>query len=123
MKSQSKIREIKRKARHYRIRRKLVGTPQRPRLCVHRSLGNIYVQVVDDVSQKVLFGMSTLNKDVRGKIKAGGNVEAAKVLGGAVAALAQKKGIKEVAFDRGGYLYHGRIKALADGAREGGLVF
>ena len=110
-------------ARHERIRKNLAGTKERPRLCVHRSLNNIYAQIIDDTSRKVLLGVSTLSKDIRKKVKSGGNLEAATVLGETIAALAQKKGIKKVAFDRGGYLYHGRVKAVAEAARKGGLEF
>ena len=123
MQIKSNLRKIKRIARHERIRKTLSGTQERPRLCVHRSLNNIYAQIVDDTSHKVLLGVSTLNKDIRKKIKSGGNLEAATMLGEAVAALAQKKGIKKVAFDRGGYLYHGRVKAVAEAARKAGLEF
>ena len=123
MQLKSNLRKIKRVARHERIRKHLVGTQERPRLCVHRSLNNLYAQIIDDTSHKVLVGISTLNKDIRKKIKTGGNLEAATVLGEAIADLAQKKGIKKVAFDRGGYLYHGRVKAVAEAARKAGLEF
>ena len=102
---------------HERIRRKLAGTGARPRLNVYRSLGHIYAQVIDDQKGETLISVSTLTL----KAKSGGNVAAAKEIGKAVAELAVKKGIKQVVFDRGGYLYHGRIKALADAAREAGL--
>ena len=92
-------------------------------MCVHRSSNNLYVQIVDDMSGKVLFGMSTLTKDLRSKIKNGGNVGAASVLGEAFAAQAAKKGFKKVSFDRGGYMYHGRVKAFAEAARKGGMEF
>ena len=104
---------------HQRIRRKLSGTGERPRLNVYRSLGHIYAQVIDDQKGETLISVSTLTL----KAKSGGNVAAAKEIGKAVAELAVKKGIKQVVFDRGGYLYHGRIKALADAAREAGLEF
>jgi len=123
MKIQSRVKELKRVARHKRVRKTVNGTAEKPRLCVHRSLKNFYAQMVDDASGKVLFGMSTLNKEIQGKIKKGGNIEAAKVLGEALAQAGTKKGIKKVSFDRGGYRYHGRIKAFADGARKGGLEF
>lgn len=123
MQTKSNLRKIKRIARHERIRKNLTGTPERPRLCVSRSLKNISAQIIDDTSRKVIVGVSTLNKDIRKKIKSGGNLEAATALGEAVAALAQKKGITKVAFDRGGYLYHGRIKAVAEAARKAGLEF
>jgi large subunit ribosomal protein L18 len=115
--------EIKRSHRHKRIRKKISGVPDCPRLCVHRSLKNLSAQLVDDQSGKVLFGMTTLHKDLRARIKSGGNVEAAAKLGESFAALAKEKGITKIRFDRGGYLYHGRVKAFADAARNGGLEF
>ena len=118
-----KDKEYKRVARHKRVRKKVQGTPERPRLCVHRSLKNLAVQVVDDTTGKVLCGISTLSKEVRTKLKTGGNIQAAEVLGEAFAAVAHKKGIKIVAFDRGGYLYHGRVKAFAEAARKAGMEF
>ncbi len=116
-------REIKRIYKHERVRRHIDGTPQRPRLCLHRSLKNLSAQVIDDLSQKVLFGRSTLSKDIREKVKDGGNVEGAVVFGELFAAKVKAAGITKVAFDRGGYIYHGRIKAFAEGARKGGLEF
>ncbi|MGA3264256.1 MAG: 50S ribosomal protein L18 [Terracidiphilus sp.] len=104
---------------HDRIRRKLAGTGERPRLNVYRSLNHIYAQVIDDQKGETLVSASTLSL----KLKSGGNVAAAKEIGKAVAELATKQGIKKVVFDRGGYLYHGRVKALADAAREAGLEF
>jgi large subunit ribosomal protein L18 len=104
---------------HARIRRKLTGTTERPRLSVHRSLNHIYAQVVDDQTGETLVSASTLAL----KAKTGGNVAAAKEIGKAIAERAVEKGVKKVVFDRGGYLYHGRIKALADAAREAGLEF
>jgi large subunit ribosomal protein L18 len=104
---------------HARIRQKMSGTGDRPRLNVYRSLNHIYAQVVDDQSGQTLVSASTLQL----KLKTGGNVASAKEIGKAVAEKAVAKGIKQVVFDRGGYLYHGRIKALADAAREGGLEF
>ena len=114
---------IKRVGRHLRIRKKVVGTPERPRLCVHRSLKNFYAQIVNDREGRVLLGMSTLNKNLRGKVKNGANSQAAAALGEVFAALAKKKGITRVSFDRGGYLYHGCVKAFAEAARQGGLEF
>ena len=111
--------EIRRRV-HNRIRRKLAGTPERPRLAVFRSLTNIYVQVIDDTQGATLVSASTIEK---GKRTNGGNLAAAKTIGKLVAERAKEKGVKDVVFDRGGYLYHGRIKALADAAREGGLNF
>ena len=102
---------------HARIRAKLSGTGERPRLNVYRSLNHIYAQVIDDQTGQTLVSASTI------KMKTGGNVAAAKEIGKAVAERAVEKGIKKVVFDRGGYLYHGRIKALADAAREAGLEF
>ncbi|WP_263356829.1 50S ribosomal protein L18 [Acidicapsa ligni] len=104
---------------HFRIRQKISGTAQRPRLNVYRSLNHIYAQVIDDATGTTLASASTL----AGKINAGGNIAAAKEVGKLVAEQAIEKGVKKVVFDRGGYLYHGRIKALADAAREAGLDF
>lgn len=119
----SKIKELKRVGRHQRIRKKIRGDAARPRLCVHRSLTNFYAQVVDDVSGKVLAGMSTREKELAKKIKYGGNVGAAAALGEVFGARLQKKGIKKVSFDRGGYMYHGRVKAFAEAARNAGMEF
>jgi large subunit ribosomal protein L18 len=105
---------------HDRIRKKLQGTAERPRLNVYRSLNHIYVQVVDDLNGKTLVSASTAESE--GK-KSGGNVAAAKEIGKAIAERAKAKGITKVVFDRGGYISHGRVKALADAAREGGLQF
>ena len=102
---------------HQRIRRKLAGTAERPRLNVNRSLNHLYVQLIDDQKGETLVAASSI------KLKTGGNIAAAKEVGKAVAELDVKQGIKKVVFDRGGYLYHGRIKALADAAREAGLEF
>ena len=106
---------------HKRLRRKLQGEPARPRLCVFRSLKHIYVQVIDDQAGKTVVSASSAEKN--SSMKAGGNVAAAKEIGKLVAARAIEKGIKKVVFDRGGYKYHGRVKALADAAREAGLEF
>ncbi|HUA91051.1 MAG TPA: 50S ribosomal protein L18 [Terracidiphilus sp.] len=116
--TQTKRNEI-RKRIHTRIREKLSGTTERPRLNVYRSLNHIYAQVIDDQKGETLASASTLQL----KLKTGGNVAAAKEIGKAVAEKAVAQGIKQVVFDRGGYLYHGRIKALADAAREAGLEF
>ena len=105
---------------HKRIRRKLAGTSERPRLAVFRSVAHIYAQVIDDAAGKTLVSASSVDKD--GKTN-GGNVAAAKAIGKLVAERAREKGIKSVVFDRGGYQYHGRVKALADAAREAGLEF
>ncbi len=111
--------EIRRRV-HTRIRRKLSGTAERPRLAVFRSLAHIYVQLIDDAAGKTLLSASSSEKG--GKTN-GGNVAAAKAIGQAVARRAKEKGIQKVVFDRGGYIYHGRIKALADAARAAGLEF
>lgn len=109
-----------RKRRHMRIRKKIWGTNEKPRLCVFRSNRYIYAQIIDDTTQKVVLGVSTLaNKNLLGKKK----TEAALEIGKRLGKMALEKGIKEVAFDRAGYKYHGRVKALADGAREVGLKF
>lgn len=110
--------------RHARIRRKVIGTPERPRLAVFRSLKHIGCQVIDDAAGKTLLAVSTLSEDLRKALpKGGGNVAAAARVGELVAAKAVKAGIKQVVFDRGGHRYHGRIQALADAARKGGLAF
>ena len=106
--------------RHARVRAKISGTPERPRLCVFRSEKNIYAQVIDDVAGNTLCSASSVEKDFEGL---GGNKEAAKKVGLKVAERALEKGIDTVVFDRGGYIYHGRVEALAEGAREGGLKF
>ena len=112
--------KAQRMKRHNRVRGKISGTAERPRLCVFRSESNIYAQVIDDVAGNTLVAASTVEKGFDGK---GGNCEAAKKIGAAIAERALQKGIEEVVFDRGGYIYHGRVKALAEGAREGGLKF
>jgi large subunit ribosomal protein L18 len=116
--TQTKRNEIRQRI-HSRIRRKLAGTTERPRLNVYRSLNHIYAQVIDDQKGETLVSASSLAL----KHKTGGNIAAAKEIGKAVAEQATAKGIKKVVFDRGGFLYHGRIKALADAAREAGLEF
>jgi len=116
--TQTKRNEIRQRI-HVRIRAKLAGTAVRPRLNVYRSLNHIYAQVIDDQSGGTLVSASSLQM----KLKTGGNVASAKEIGRAVAERAIEKGIKKVVFDRGGFLYHGRIKALADAAREAGLEF
>lgn len=113
----------KRVRRHFHIRKRIEGTTARPRLCVFRSIKHIYAQVVDDTEGKTLASASTLDKDLKGKVGYTGNVSAAKAVGQLVAERAKAKGIELVVFDRGGFLYHGRVSALADGAREGGLKF
>ncbi len=109
--------------RHRRVRGKVSGTAARPRLCVTRHNSNIYVQFVDDKAGKTLLGMSTLGPDFKATGKSGANVEGASVFGKLVGEKALAAGITEIVFDRGGNLYHGRVKALADGAREAGLKF
>ena len=106
--------------RHIRVRGKISGTAERPRLCVFRSENNIYAQIIDDVAGNTLVSASSVEKGFEGN---GGNCEAAKKVGAAIAERALKKGIEDVVFDRGGYIYHGRVMALAEGAREGGLKF
>ncbi len=113
-------RKLERERRHIRVRNKISGTAERPRLCVYRSNSNLYVQVVDDVAGNTLAQASTLDKEVKTKHA---NKEAAKEVGALIAKRAQDKKIKEVVFDRGGYIYHGVVKELAEAAREGGLTF
>jgi large subunit ribosomal protein L18 len=114
---------VARRRVHLRIRSRVVGQPQAPRLNVFRSLGHIYAQIVDDMRGHTLVSASSLDKEVRKTLKSGGNVAAAKAVGQTLAARAKAAGISRVVFDRGGYAYHGRVKALADAAREAGLQF
>lgn len=109
-----------RSKRHLRVRRKISGTNERPRLAVYRSAKNIYAQIIDDVKGTTLVSASSVDKDFQG---VGSNKEAAKVVGQTIAKKAIEKGIKEVVFDRGGYIYHGRVQNLSEGAREAGLEF
>ena len=109
--------------RHKRVRRKITGTTQRPRLCVFRSANNIYAQIIDDTNRVTLAAASSLEAEVKGAVNHTGNKEAARKVGELIAKKAVEKGITEVVFDRGGYLYHGRIQELAEGAREAGLKF
>jgi large subunit ribosomal protein L18 len=113
-------RKMERARRHARVRRKISGTAERPRLCVYRSNTNLYVQVIDDVAGVTLVSASTLDKEVKTKYA---NKEAAKEVGALIAKRALEKNIKDVVFDRGGYIYHGVVKELADAARNGGLNF
>jgi len=106
--------------RHRRVRAKISGTPERPRLNVFRSSSNIYAQLIDDVNKKTLCSASSVEKDFEGS---GGNRDAAKKVGQMLAERAKQKGITAVVFDRGGYIFHGRVQSLAEGAREGGLEF
>ena len=121
------IKQVNRKEqtrkRHSRIRVKISGTPDCPRLAVYRSLKHISVQVIDDVNRVTLVSASSNDKELKQQLKHGGNVEAAKVVGEAIAKRALENGIKDVVFDRGGFLYHGRVAALAEAARQGGLNF
>ena len=109
--------------RHKRVRRKITGTTQRRRLCVFRSSNNIYAQIIDDANRVTLTAASSLDAEVKGAVNHGGNKEAAKMVGEMIAKRAIEKGITEVVFDRGGYLYHGRVQVLAEAAREAGLKF
>ena len=113
-------RKEQRKIRHLRVRKKISGTPERPRLCVYRSNSNIYVQVIDDVAGNTLVSASTLDKEIKTKHS---NKEAAKEVGALIAKRAKSLKIENVVFDRGGYIYHGIVKELAEAAREGGLQF
>ena len=113
-------RKLERTRRHARVRNKVSGTAERPRLCVYRSNSNIYAQVIDDVAGNTILSVSTLDKDIKTKYS---NIEAAKEVGTLVAKKCASKKIAEVVFDRGGYIYHGVVKALAEAAREGGLKF
>ncbi len=109
--------------RHLRIRKQVVGTPDKPRLNVYRSLAHIYAQVIDDSAGHTLVSASSLDPEIKEAVATGSNVDAARAVGRLVAKRAKEKGIETVVFDRGGHIYHGRIAALAEGAREGGLVF
>lgn len=109
--------------RHRRVRKAITGTPERPRLNVFRSLHHIYAQIIDDTTGNTIISTSSLDSELSGKIKTGRDKAAAQAVGALIAKKASEKGIKSVVFDRGGYLYHGRIKALADAAREEGLEF
>ena len=113
-------RKLERTRRHARVRTKVSGTAERPRLCVYRSNTNIYAQIIDDVAGNTLVSCSTLDKDIKTKHA---NKEAAKEVGAMIAKKALEKNIKTVVFDRGGYIYHGVVKELAEAAREGGLKF
>jgi large subunit ribosomal protein L18 len=121
------VRRISRSAHreriHRRVRQKVSGTPERPRLTVYRSINQIYAQVIDDRSGTTLVSASSIDKETRKETKGGGNIAAAKVIGRIVAERAIAAGISKVVFDRGGYKYHGRVQALANAAREAGLKF
>jgi len=117
---------VARQKRHIRVRKRVTGSPERPRLNVYRSSNNIYVQVIDDLAGKTLASASTLDASLREEKSfrsAGGNIDAAKAVGALIAQRAKEAGVTKVVFDRGGYLYHGRVQALADAARENGLDF
>jgi large subunit ribosomal protein L18 len=118
-----KDRNADRVVRHARVRKKVSGTPDIPRLCVYRSLTNLYAQVIDDSKGVTLASASTMDKDVRERIKDTDKKGAAKIVGQAIAERATKAGVKQVVFDRGGYVYTGRVAELAAGAREAGLKF
>src|SRR3972149_6016246 len=113
----------KRERRHKRVRQRIIGTAERPRLSVYRSLKNVYCQLIDDMAGRTLASSSTLQKDIREKIRYGGNKVAAELVGQKIAEEAKKVGVQRVVFDRGGYKFHGRIKALAESARKNDLVF
>ncbi|HHT9129310.1 MAG TPA: 50S ribosomal protein L18 [Candidatus Brocadiaceae bacterium] len=113
----------KRTRRHLRVRRKVVGSSERPRLSVYRSLKHVYCQIIDDIEGKTLAAASTQSPDIRSQIQYGGNAKAAAIVGKKIAEEAMKKGITKVVFDKGGYKYHGRIKALAESARKHNLIF
>jgi large subunit ribosomal protein L18 len=119
----NKSRSAARVRRHIRVRKNVFGTPERPRLCVFRSLNDIYAQVIDDIEGHTLASASSIDTELRGKMKGLKKAEQAREVGKAVAERAKTKGIASVVFDRGGFRYMGRVKALADGAREGGLDF
>lgn len=114
---------VARQRRHARVRRKVHGTPARPRLNVFRSLEHIYVQIIDDTTGQTLVAASTVDRDLREQLAPLNKIDQAKAVGKVVAERAQSKGVTKVVFDRGGYPYHGRVKALADGSRESGLDF
>jgi large subunit ribosomal protein L18 len=121
------VRKLSRDARreriHRRVRTRVTGTPERPRLCVYRSNGNIYAQVIDDGTGRTLASASSVDAETRKDLKNGNNVAAAKVIGKKIAERTRAAGIEQVVFDRGGYMYHGRVEALAAAAREAGLKF
>jgi large subunit ribosomal protein L18 len=117
------VRNDIRKRKHERVRNKISGTSERPRLCVFRSLSQIYAQVIDDTTGRTLVSASSLDKEIKEKLAFAGNVEGSKAVGQLVAQRALANGIEAVVFDRGGYLYHGRVAALAEAAREAGLKF
>lgn len=119
--SKAKSRNAMRAVRHERLRRTLSGTPDKPRMAVFRSLSEIYVQLIDDTAGRTLASASTIDKGLKAELKSHGTIEASKAVGSLIAKRALEKGITQVVFDRGGHLYHGRVKALAEAARESGL--
>jgi len=123
MRTRTSKRTLGTQRRHARVRKTVSGTPIRPRLCVFRTLNNIFAQVIDDTSGKTLVAASSLSKEIRDSSERRPKATVSKAVGVLLAQKAKALGIEEVKFDRGGYLYHGRVKALADGAREGGLKF
>ena len=123
MADKNKLKQVRLERRKHHIRKSVFGSPERPRLSVYRSAKHIYAQLIDDYAGKTLASVATTADDVRGELKTGANVAAAKKVGTAIAERAKAAGITKVAFDRGGRKYHGRVKALADAAREGGLQF
>jgi large subunit ribosomal protein L18 len=120
MKNQKQSLRLK---RHRRIRLKISGTEQRPRLIVHRSLKNLYAQIIDDTKNKTLFSLSTLDKEIKQKLTHAGNIKAAEIFGEFFVKKAKEKGVTKISFDRAGYLYHGRIKAFAESLRKAGVEF
>lgn len=115
--------QVNRQKRHWKILKRMTGTTEKPRLVVRKSLKNFHVQAIDDIEDKILFGVATTSKDFRKKVKYGGNVPAAKELAKVCAGRLKEKGVQKIAFDRAGYLFHGRIKAFADVLREEGIQF
>lgn len=115
--------ELKRKKRHYRLRKKIVGTENVPRLSVFRSLKNLNVQLIDDFNEKTLLSLSTISKEVKDKCAYGGNRKSAEALGNLLASKMKEKGLERICFDRAGYLFQGRIKQLAETLRKGGIKF
>lgn len=122
--AKARVRKTRRRVRHKRVRRKVFGSAERPRMAVFRSLNNIYVQIIDDTRGHTIAAASSLDPDVRARVNGGKpKSEVAALVGDAIAERALEKGVKSVVFDRGGFKYHGRAKALAEAARKGGLVF
>jgi len=119
----TKTKSSKLERRRRRVRAKVSGTVERPRLCVKRTNSNVYAQLIDDVAGRTIVSASSIDPELRGSMKSGSNIEAAKVVGGLLGSRAKEAGVSSVVFDRAGRLYHGRVKAVADGAREAGLEF